>query len=1132
VPTVAELSAKVEVDGMAAAMAELDRFDERLRTLGATEADTKVKADTAEAVAAVDDLQMTLFDLDHEDITVTPDVNVASGMASTAELKAALESLTNAVNSKIDLDTAAAQVEIEKIRAQLISLRDAHALVDLDIGGALAHVAELEAVLKAIPDEKVEVKVDPNGQAASYIDRLRTNASRASNQVSALVMAVLALGPALITIGAVGVAGVGALAMGFAASAVGAGLFAGVAISNFGGIVDALKKMQTAQKAYNLAVTDQQRQAALAQIKAAYDNLAPSEQRVVDGVRALTGAWSSFATQFKPAMFSMAAQGLQFMAQQIPLMTPLMQGMTASAQTLETRFIAAFNGPFWRTFMTTMAQIAGPVMTAMMTGFGNIIKGLAGMLQAFAPFAVGFATGFENMTARFANWAAQMGQSQGFKNFMAYVQAEMPAVLNFIGALWDALVSIAQAAAPIGSALLPALTGLLNFITYLNTLNPNILTFVLVLLGLGSVIVNLLGPILNIVKMFQLLAGAETGAAAAGAAAQATMFWWVAIIIAIVAAIVYCWTHFEGFRNVVKQVWEDVTKAAQAAWPVLVNAFWNVVNWLKSTFGPAVSAVIDFVVQEFNKFRDWWASNGPMIIQAMRNIWNVIQIAFKAILVVIGVVLMAIVATWNAVWPGLQTILVAVWNTIKGIISGAMDMIRGVIQVVCGLITGDWSAVWDGLGSIVSGAWGVIWAIISGAWQVIVGLFQMLGGLLSPIWNAIWGGLTSAVSAVWGAITGAVSAGWNSIVNEFNLLGGVLSQIWNAIWAILGPPVTAFVQIIVALIQGFNTIMISIFTALWSGIMAIWNLLWTAIIAPAINAVNTVTSLVSAGWNAVMSETQVIWTGIQATITGAWSVIKVFIAGAIASVQANISSVMSAISNVWNTNWNQISNIVSTIWNTIKGLVTSGVSSVSSSISSGVQNFLNLWRTGWSNFGSIVSDGIRVVVGYIASLPGQVMSYLNGLAGQMYQAGASMLSNLAAGIWSGISSAMDAMRSAIGSLTSLLPGSPAKIGPLSGRGYSLYRGQALIRDFAKGIDIANPLLQAAISNAVTTTTGISTPQAYPSSSTSNSSINITVAPGAIPVTVAAGANAEDVKSAIGDAGDDLADKLLTALQRR
>jgi len=1131
VPTVAELSAKIEIDNMVEAMAELDRFDARLKELGATEAETKVKVDTAEAMGEVDDLQLALFSLDNDDITVPVEVPIASGLADVETLRAALESLTNAVNTKVDLDTGAAQAEIENLRAQLLAIQNANVAVNMDIGAALAHIAELELALKAIPDEKVEIKVDPDGQAVRWIDRLRSSSSRASNQVNALAMFILALGPALITIGAVGAAGVGALAVGFAAAATGAGLFAGVAVSNFGGISDALTKMQSAQKAYNLAVTDKQRDAALAQIKAAYDNLSPAEQKVVDGVHALSGAWSTFATQFKPGMFAMAAQGLQFMAQQIPLLTPLMNGMMTSAQTLEARFIAAFNGPFWRSFMATMAQIAGPVMTAMVTAFGNIIKGLAGMLQAFAPFAVGFATGFQDLTAKFAAWGIQMGQSEGFKSFIKYVQEQMPAVLGFIGALWKALVAIAQAAAPIGAALLPILTGLADFISHLNTLNPNLLSFFLVLLGVGSVLVNLIGPVLNIVKMFALLTGAETAAGAAAEGASLALGWWILIIVAVVAAIVYCWTHFEGFRNVVKQVWSDIVSAAQAAWPMLVAAFHNVVAWLQSTFGPAVSAVVQFVVQEFNKFRDWWNQNSPMIIQAMQNIWTVIKVAFSAIVAVIGVALGVIVAVWNAVWPGLSSILGAVWNTIKGVISGAMEIIRGIITVICGVITGDWSAVWSGLGSILSGAWGVIWAIISGAWGVIAGLFQMLWGLISPIWNAIWGALSSVVSTAWGAVTGAISAAWNQVVAMFNAFNGVLLAIWNVIWAVIGPPVEAAFAIVSAIINGALTVIGAVFSAIWTVVSTIWNALWSAIEPPVSAALNVVQTVVSAVLTFLSNLFTSIWNAITAVTSATWNAISSAISSVISTISSVISTTLSVISSLWSNTWSTISGVASSIWEAIKGFVTRGVSSVKQFISDGVTNFLNLWKNGWDNIGKAASEGITNVMKFISELPGKILTVISDLAGKMYNAGANLLSKLGDGIRNGISNAVNAMKDAVGQLTSFLPGSPAKQGPLSGRGYTYIRGQSLIRDFAKGIDIAQPLVAAAIADVAMTTTGVSQPLPYASSST-NSSINIVVAAGAVPVTVAPGASGDDAKAALGSAGDDLADQILVALKRR
>jgi hypothetical protein len=86
------------------------------------------------------------------------------------------------------------------------------------------------------------------------------------------------------------------------------------------------------------------------------------------------------------------------------------------------------------------------------------------VLVAFLPESQKFSTGMLGMARSFDEWATGLDKTQGFKDFLAYVDESGPQALDFVGALVDALVAVLNAAAPVGSVMLPMLTDLLDIV--------------------------------------------------------------------------------------------------------------------------------------------------------------------------------------------------------------------------------------------------------------------------------------------------------------------------------------------------------------------------------------------------------------------------------------------------------------------------------------------------------------------------------------------------------------------------------------------------------------------------------------------------------------------------------------------
>lgn len=102
----------------------------------------------------------------------------------------------------------------------------------------------------------------------------------------------------------------------------------------------------------------------------------------------------------------------------------------------------------------------------------------------------------------------------------------------------------------------------------------------------------------------------------------------------------------------------------------------------------------------------------------------------------------------------------------------------------------------------------------------------------------------------------------------------------------------------------------------------------------------------------------------------------------------------------------------------------------------------------------------------IKGLPQAAVAALVNIGGLLYNAGAALVQGFINGIRSKLS-LLGAVAGQIASIvTAHMPGSPAKEGPLSGQGYSLYRGQRMMQDFAKGMLNEAPTLAMASNTAM------------------------------------------------------------------
>lgn len=115
-----------------------------------------------------------------------------------------------------------------------------------------------------------------------------------------------------------------------------------------------------------------------------------------------------------------------------------------------------------------------------------------------------------------------------------------------------------------------------------------------------------------------------------------------------------------------------------------------------------------------------------------------------------------------------------------------------------------------------------------------------------------------------------------------------------------------------------------------------------------------------------------------------------------------------------------------------------------------------------------VRDWTVAVVDFFTTLPREFWKAITGIWDQAFEAGRTLISRLIEGVKSMYHALGQAAHDAAAAFLSFWPLSPAKEGPLSGKGDPLYVGQRLIERMVTGMQMEQPALEAATNNMANT----------------------------------------------------------------
>ena len=218
-------------------------------------------------------------------------------------------------------------------------------------------------------------------------------------------------------------------------------------------------------------------------------------------------------------------------------------------------------------------------------------------------------------------------------------------------------------------------------------------------------------------------------------------------------------------------------------------------------------------------------------------------------------------------------------------------------------------------------------------------------------------------------------------------------------------------------------------TALLGALAKYFGILYSAALSAFSGALNLAVSLYGAlqsVWNGIKG----VFSGVSAFFSGVFNSAYTAVRVAFSTAVAFFAGVGAGIVGVFN----GVVGSIRGIWSSIPGFFGGIANSI-------IGTFRSLY--------SGIVGALNSAVAYVRSIPGQIISIFSNI--DLFASGAKMIGSFANGIKSAVGKAASAASEAVSKVRDLFPFSPAKTGPFSGRGYTTYSGEAIMKGLASGI---------------------------------------------------------------------------------
>ncbi|KAA1426459.1 hypothetical protein [Nocardioides antri] len=280
------------------------------------------------------------------------------------------------------------------------------------------------------------------------LDRTSRAIDRYSGRLGLALRGVTALSPAVTGLIATAAPALTTLANLFAASAAG-GASSIIAFQGVGNAIEAVEKARLDPTVENLAEARRQLEdlsPAAATFALRIDELVPALKRVRD----------SAAGELFPGVL----EATDDFERALPQIRGFVSEYASVVGDLVASSSESLTSDRWTGFYRFLQGEARPALTAITEIVGDLGHGLSELWMAFDPLNDDVTQGLVNGADAFDRWASSVDKTEGFQEFLDYIDKTGPLALDTLTNIADAALQIAEATAPLSG---PALTTLSNF---------------------------------------------------------------------------------------------------------------------------------------------------------------------------------------------------------------------------------------------------------------------------------------------------------------------------------------------------------------------------------------------------------------------------------------------------------------------------------------------------------------------------------------------------------------------------------------------------------------------------------------------------------------------------------------------
>ncbi|MED3974616.1 transglycosylase SLT domain-containing protein [Priestia megaterium] len=663
------------------------------------------------------------------------------------------------------------------------------------------------------------IDLDRNSRnSGDALDRLRDTVMDVTTVGRALKIGLVGLAPAAVpalasvTSGAMGiVSALGAATGGLAG-------FATVAIPTLTNIFKAQEEINKAQEKVDNATTDKQRIAAMEKLKNLQAALSDEQRKALDALNDFTTYFEQLRKSFEKPVFNIFTQGLQTLQTLLEMFRPVIDASVQSVQNLMNSLDRSLQTKDLEAFFGFLAMRAGPALESVGKSVGYLVRGVLNLMVAFDSQGRTMEQGLLNLTKRFSDWTSALSGTDGFKDFIAYSNANTPTFLNLLNNLWQILKNVTVFLAPIGQEMLVIITYITSFIAKL--------TEGLAAFSKWEGFVPLLNGLAAAMVAYMIATNAQATALRIAAAAQAL---WnavmtanpiglvIAAVIGLGVALITLYKRNETFRNAVNQAWSSVKNAVVTAVTVIgdvTSRMWDkaleVTQGMRDAISNKVKEWGPAITQGFNAAI---SSTSSFFVEAGKNIGNLLAQG-------IGSSGQAIAQGFSEAASSVGSFFSNVGADIANLFGkGFTDQLKFAFTHLSGIISLV-APAFTGLALSMMGVGGPVAFIIGGVVSLIGFLYRLsqTNEDVAQVFSSAWQGIKNIVSSVMTALQPIIQVFQDSFSEmarelgpEFAKTGQVISQslsqlkpAFGDLGSAFGELGAAFAEIIPQIVQSFS----------------------------------------------------------------------------------------------------------------------------------------------------------------------------------------------------------------------------------------------------------------------------------------------------------------------------------------